>query len=123
MSQGEPSFDVTVLLTDCAPRDAQIVFDTLNAHFAAEPEPGHPGRTPLLENPTVWSATYDAHDRGGAARPAPLSGSVTADISGCPHPVRQLTKVLVDSFAVRDEGHVSGDQEVEVCLRLTSEPA
>jgi hypothetical protein len=119
MTTGEESTHVTVLLTECAPQDARVVFDALAGRFPAEQEAGEITIGPL-ENPTVWSATYDAHETGGAQSHLAIAGGVTADISGCPQPVIRLCRALGESFTVEDKGHAAGDQEVEVCLRLTA---
>jgi hypothetical protein len=44
---------------------------------------------------------------------------VTADLSGDPHHVREVEHALSASFRVQERSSVSGDQELDVRLRLT----
>jgi hypothetical protein len=118
--------DVDVLLTARDQRDAEAVLHALNASFEATPEappsaaagaappPAPQGR------PTVWSLCVNTrvHHEGGGA--FPLHDAVTADLSGGPYYVRGVREALKDAFLVEEESHVSGDEEVELRLRLTA---
>lgn len=124
---------VDVLLTAHDRHDAQAVLDALGAAFeavsrprpAGGPAPTTPGRAgePLAgeqDRPVVWSLCIDTevHLEGGAAYA--LHGSVSADLSGGPYYVRGVREVLKEAFRVEERGQVSGDEEVELRLRLTA---
>lgn len=115
---------VDVLLSACDQHDAEAVFDALNASFEATPEfrpAGGPTAPPPApqDRPTVWSLCVNTriHHEGGGSYP--LHGAVTADLSGGPYYVRGVREALKGAFRVEEEGHVSGDEEVELRLRLT----
>jgi hypothetical protein len=119
MTEPHPSTRVDVLLTGCDEHDADTVFHTLEAVFAqAGPVTGPAQRA--SGRTTVWSMSLDPHVHGPATGPVPLHGAVSADLSGSPHEVHEVQSALTDSFAVQDRGSVSGDQELEVRLRLTA---
>jgi hypothetical protein len=123
MTTQQYSAHVSVHLTDCAPQDADTVFDALTAAFPSpvDREPGkHCERLPGVANPMVWIKTYDVRTRDRTAEPATLGEAVTADLFGAHRPVRQIEQVLAQCFRVEEEGHVvPGDQEVQVRLRLS----
>jgi hypothetical protein len=113
---------VEVLLTAPARQDVDAVYDVLATAF-----PSMAGRQPEQQarsapgHPMVWAIGVDALTRA-AADPgwAPLSGTVTADVSGGPVFARQVSDVLAKAFDAEKLGIVSGDQETEVRLRLTT---
>ncbi|MBH5333690.1 hypothetical protein IHE55_02275 [Streptomyces pactum] len=104
--------------------DAYRVFGALKAVFpatddsaagkAAEatPEPGH--------GHMVWSMVVDTTDRGSATSQPPLSEPVSVDLYGTDPPVHRVCEALDASFGIEKEQHVSGDQEMEVRLRLAA---
>ncbi|MDX6329496.1 MAG: hypothetical protein QOI83_1879 [Streptomycetaceae bacterium] len=116
---------VDVLLTTSARQDVDAVYDALATAF-----PATAGREPAQDSsataggapghPKVWAIDVDAMTRAAAeSRPSPLAGAVSVGISGCPVFVHQVRDVLEDVFEAEELGHVSGDQEEEVRLRLT----
>ncbi|NJQ00332.1 hypothetical protein [Streptomyces zingiberis] len=111
---------VSVQLTDCAQEDAEAVFAVLGRAFPlAEEVSGH---APGAEDgrPTVWSATVDVEGSGDTATEGgPLTGAVIADVSGGYAAVGTVRTALEAPFAVEDKGSSSGDQEMEVRLRIT----
>jgi hypothetical protein len=117
--------DVDVLLTACDQHDAEAVLDALNASFEATPESRAAGTSAAAPapipagRPTVWSLCVNTrvHHEGGGS--FPLHDAVTADLSGGPYYVRGVREVLKGAFRVEEQGHVSGDEEVELRLRLT----
>ncbi|MEY9964051.1 coenzyme F420-reducing hydrogenase gamma subunit [Streptacidiphilus sp. MAP12-16] len=123
MTSTHPSSHVDVLLTGCDAQDADAVFHALEAVFphveptarmSAGPSSGR------SSHPTVWSMSVDMHTHHTGAGPAALSGAVDAGVSGCPHDVHEVQDALAEAFAVESRGAVSGDQELEVRLRLTT---
>ncbi|MDX3071636.1 hypothetical protein ACIP98_06475 [Streptomyces sp. NPDC088354] len=122
---GSHDSHVDVMLTDCAKQDAGAVLGALEAAFptrpgeslteALEPRPG-------AKHPTVWSASVDTRSHGHELGPVHLDGTLTADLSGGPRHVREVKKVLGDCFELEEQGSVSGDQEVELRVRLTELP-
>jgi hypothetical protein len=114
--------DVDVLLTARDRQDAEAVFDELSNAFDATSAP-RPAGEPAPEadpsgHPVVWSLCVNTRTHHDAHGTAPLHGPVTADLSGGPHYVRDVYRALSDAFTVEEQGHVSGDQEVELRLRL-----
>ncbi|MBC9718962.1 hypothetical protein H9Y04_41195 [Streptomyces sp. TRM66268-LWL] len=114
-----PSPDlVQVVLAECSAADADTVFDVLRAQFPSDrgdDVPGHkePGR------PDVWTGGFLA---GHSPEPSPgvlLAGTVTADLQGGPVAVARIRALLEQAFVAQAKGTVSGDQEVQVQLRLT----
>ncbi|MFJ4846805.1 MULTISPECIES: hypothetical protein [unclassified Streptomyces] len=124
-SDSHHASQVDVLLTDCAKQDAGAVLGALEAAFptrpgeslteAVEPRPG-------AKHPTVWAASVDTRSHGHELGPVHLDGPLTADLSGGPRHVREVKKVLGDCFELEEQGSVSGDQEVELRVRLTEMP-
>jgi hypothetical protein len=125
MSSHHTNSHVDVLLTGCEQQDAGAVLGALEAAFptrpgesfteAVEPRPGS-------SHPTVWAASVDTRSHGHELGPVHLDGELFADLSGGPRHVREVKKVLGDSFRLEERGSVSGDQEVELRLRLTELP-
>lgn len=129
MSTPHPHTHVDVLLSADDRKDADAVFDTLG-HVFPDTATGRNGPTPVRApqnaasgHPTVWSLDVDARTHGEGAGPVPLRSAVTADLSGDPHHVREVEHALADSFGVEERSSVSGDQELEVRLRLTARDA
>jgi hypothetical protein len=129
MSTPHAHTHVDVLLSACDREDADAVFGTLESAFP-ETAAGHgPSsvRTPdatASGHPTVWSLDVDAsaHGAGTSQGPVALGSPVTADLSGDPHHVREVEHALAESFRVQERGRVSGDQELDVRLRLSALP-
>ena len=127
MSTPHPHTHVDVLLSAGDRKDADAVFGALERVFP-ETTAGHGPkvRTPDASgspHPTVWALDVDARTHGAGAGPVPLRAPVTADLSGDPHHVQEVEHALADSFGVEERSSVSGDQELEVRLRLTSRDA
>ncbi|MEV5377543.1 hypothetical protein B7P34_20385 [Streptosporangium nondiastaticum] len=129
MTDARESADhVSVHLTDCGHQDAGAVFGVLEAAFPeagpprSETSPGAPGAGPM-----IWCMTVDTRTRlgEGAAQPgkAPLSGTVTADLFGAADPVRQVKEELERAFDAEHRGHVSGEHEMELRLKLATRTA
>jgi hypothetical protein len=122
MTTLQHSAHVSVHLTDCAPEDADTVFEHLRAAFPAAVDRDireHCERPPEVANPMVWIETYDVRTRAETAEPVALGGAVTADLFGSHHSVHEVREALSRSFHVEEEGHeVPGDQEVQVRLEL-----
>lgn len=123
MTTQQNSAHVSVHLTDCAPQDADTVFDALKAVFPSpvDQEIGeHCERLPGVANPMVWIKTYDVRTRARSAEPPALGEAVTADLFGAHRPVQQIEQALTQCFRVEEEGHIiPGDQEVQIRLRLS----
>ncbi|MGK5547499.1 hypothetical protein ACSNOH_22600 [Streptomyces sp. URMC 127] len=129
MTDARESADhVSVHLTDCGHQDAGAVFGVLEAAFPeagpprSETSPGAPGAGPM-----IWCMTVDTRARraAGGQPPgqAPLTGTVTADLFGAADPVRQVKEELERAFAAEHRGHVSGEHEMELRLRLATRTA
>ncbi|MET7604314.1 hypothetical protein ABZS96_17625 [Streptomyces avermitilis] len=115
-TQSPPASEVQVVLTECSATDAGHLFAALRRRFECDREDSD---SPA-EAPTAWTATFDtaAVCPPASGEAVPLSGPVTAEVQGSPHAVRELEDALADVFTVHEVGSVSGDQEVEVELRL-----
>ncbi|MEU9211905.1 hypothetical protein AB0D27_29230 [Streptomyces sp. NPDC048415] len=121
-----PGSEVQVVLSDCSAADAGRLFAVLCGHFAsdrcAEDQPHH---VEEHHRPTVWTGTFDTSaSPGGTAAPIePLSGSVSVEAQGSHLAVKRLRRALGEVFTVHETGEDAGDQEVQVQLRLDSDPA
>jgi hypothetical protein len=128
MSTPHPHTHVDVLLSAQDRKDADAVFGALERVFP-ETKSGHgptEARTPAASesaHPTVWALDVDAQTHGSGAGPVGLRAPVTADLSGDPHHVHEVETALAQSFGVDERSSVSGDQELEVRLRLTARDA
>ncbi|MGW0824496.1 hypothetical protein [Streptomyces sp. NPDC002845] len=114
-----PVSHVQVVVSDCSAEDAGRLFAALCTQFASD-RGAHdePHETPW-DRPTVWTGTFDlSGETGNVPHPEPLTGPVMAEVQGSPLAVRRLRRVLEENFAVHEVGHIAGDQEVEVELRL-----
>lgn len=110
---------VSVQLTDCAREDADAVFAALGTAFPLVADPAGHAPGSLNGRPTVWSTTVDVETPGEAPGGSGLAGAVIADLSGGYHAVGQVRRALENCFSTEDKGSASGDQEVEVRLRIT----
>lgn len=109
---------VQVVLGECSAADADAVFGVLRAHFPSDRGEDAPHRTEQ-PRPAVWTGGFLAADSPGPVRGVLLAGPVTVDLQGSPVAVDRLRATLESAFVVSPKGHVSGDQEVQVQLRLT----
>lgn len=109
---------VQVVLGECSAADADAVFGVLRAHFPSDRGEDAPHRTEQ-PRPAVWTGGFLATDSTGPVRGVLLAGDVTADLQGSPVAVDRLRATLESAFVASPKGHVSGDQEVQVQLRLT----
>ncbi|MFD9486490.1 hypothetical protein [Streptomyces sp. NPDC059991] len=131
-SQAPPEQRVEVVLSACSAADAESVLGALRRYFSAD-EPNRPGHgaeeashgptshgptSPDPARPTVWTATFDTSRVPGEVSRAALGGTVTVDVQGGPVAVARLRDVLHRTFEVEDAGTASGDQEVDLQLRL-----
>lgn len=121
MNQERPHpHSVSVEISGCSKQDARIVFDALCSCFESDrcaddvPEELHATR------PTVWLGTYDVADEHEGARPVHLSSSVDADLHGGYWAIERLRTTLDSLFDVHELSTVSGDQEMELHVRLES---
>ncbi|MFI1677905.1 hypothetical protein [Streptomyces sp. NPDC020607] len=114
-----PSADlVQVVLGECSPADADTVFNVLREHFPSDRGADAPGRTGEA-TPEVWTGGFLADHSPDSVPGVLLAGTVAADLQGGPVAVSRLRAALASAFVVTDAVTVSGDQEVEVRLRLT----
>jgi len=107
---------VQVVVSDCSAVDAGLLFAVLRRLYDSDRDDGDVPRA----GSTAWVGTFDTD---AVRPPAPevrveLSGPVQADIQGTPLAVRRLEQVLEDTFTVHELGTASGDQEVEILLRV-----
>ncbi|MFF1379775.1 hypothetical protein [Streptomyces sp. NPDC058308] len=109
---------VQVVLGECSVADADTVFTVLRAHFPSDRGVDAPRQTEQ-ESPAVWTGEFRVAGSPGPARGVLLAGPVTADLQGGPVAVAHLREALEAAFVVSPVGTVSGDQEIEVQLRLT----
>ncbi|MER6688870.1 hypothetical protein [Streptomyces minutiscleroticus] len=113
---------VQVVLSDCSGDDAERVLGALHGFFAAGSGDGDGSRTDRSEKSTAWTGVFDTQSSGSSAPDSPvrLSGPVTVELQGTCPAVKAAREALEKVFGVQETGHVSGDQEVEVGLRLES---
>ncbi|MEU2561577.1 hypothetical protein ABZ626_19900 [Streptomyces longispororuber] len=118
-----PSPDlVQVVLGECSPADADAVFGVLREHFDSDRGGDAPHQTDETEQerrPAVWTGAFRAPRTPDSVSGVLLSGPVTADLQGGPQAVGHVQATLGSAFDVSVQGKASGDQEVEVQLRLT----
>nr|WSW65895.1 hypothetical protein OG461_06705 [Streptomyces sp. NBC_00995] len=107
---------VTVTLSEASKEDADAVLGVLRTAFRGA-EPGAPQDQPT-GRPVVWTAEFDATEKGTQAGPTALTGSVAATVQGGHVAVDQVCDALSMAFAVEGAGTAAGDQEKEVDLRL-----
>ncbi|MGB8945032.1 MAG: hypothetical protein WCD21_33095 [Streptomyces sp.] len=109
---------VQVVLGECSAADADAVFGVLRAHFPSDRGEDAPHRTEQ-PRPAVWTGAFIAAESTGPVRGVLLAGPVTADLQGSPVAVDRLRATLESAFVVSANGTASGDQEVQLQLRLT----
>ncbi|GAA2392625.1 hypothetical protein GCM10010420_16530 [Streptomyces glaucosporus] len=112
---------VEVELPDCTPSDAEAVFTVLRSAFPESPQLGNgQGRDGGggEEKRRFWVGTVDVRTHGDVECALELKEPTEADISGSPDAVRQVQDALAGFYDVTAEPRISGDQEVEVRLRL-----
>ncbi|WP_405863003.1 hypothetical protein OG407_31745 [Streptomyces sp. NBC_01515] len=110
----------TVSLTGASKEDAATVFGVLRMAFPTgrslydmpQEQPGG--------HPAVWTAEFEPERERIPTDPVPLDSSVSATLQGAYAAVDRLFEALSTAFAVDHWGAVSGDQEKEVGLRLTT---
>ncbi|WP_329395939.1 hypothetical protein [Streptomyces melanogenes] len=120
-SQAPPEHRVQVVLSACSADDAESVLGVLRRYFSADEgadDVGHGPTTPDPARPTVWTAAFDTSRVPEEVSRAALGGAVTVDAQGGPVAVARLRDVLHRTFEVEDAGAASGDQEVDLQLRL-----
>uniref|UniRef100_UPI0034DF8C7D hypothetical protein n=1 Tax=Streptomyces flavofungini TaxID=68200 RepID=UPI0034DF8C7D len=114
-----PSPDlVQVVLDECSAADADTVFTVLREHFPSDRGDDAPRQTGQSES-AVWTGEFRAEKAPDSVPGVLLAGSVTADLQGGPVAVGRVRSVLESAFVAEQVGSVSGDQEVQVQLRLT----
>ncbi|MFC8128788.1 hypothetical protein [Streptomyces sp. NPDC057302] len=109
---------VQVVLGECSAADADAVFGVLRTHFPSDRGNEAPHRTEQPRD-AVWTGAFRADHSPGPVRGVLLAGPVTADLQGGPVAVDRLRATLESAFVASDNGTASGDQEVQVQLRLT----
>lgn len=109
---------VQVALDECSAADADAVFAVLRTHFSSDRGDDAPHRTEQ-PRPAVWTGDFLVDHSPAPVRGVLLAGPVTADLQGGPVAVGLLRDTLASAFAVTVTGTVSGDQEVQMQLRLT----
>ncbi|MFJ3581907.1 hypothetical protein ACIPPS_06685 [Streptomyces sp. NPDC090127] len=113
--------DVTVQLSDCDRADAQAVFDVLDHVYKVEDMSTPGAQATGKPAPTVWMATFDtAEGRREETGPVRLTGQVGALLTGGYQAVDEVEKTLAATFDIQSLQSVSGDQETEARLLLSS---
>ncbi|GAA3487238.1 hypothetical protein [Streptomyces cremeus] len=118
---GSPDL-VQVVLSDCAADDAKAVLSALGSAFSSGRPSDTSGGSPDSGSDT-WTESFVAADAPGSLSGTELKGGVTAELQGAPVAVDRLRKALASAFAVEERGSASGDQEIEVQLRLSASDA
>ncbi|MEV0122615.1 hypothetical protein AB0I16_13885 [Streptomyces sp. NPDC050703] len=114
-----PSPDlVQVVLDKCSAADADTVFGVLREYFPSDRGDDAPRQTGQSE-PAVWTGEFYADKSPESVSGVLLADSVTADLQGGPVAVGRVRSVLESAFVAEAGGTVSGDQEVQLQLRLT----
>ncbi|WP_030300315.1 hypothetical protein [Streptomyces katrae] len=114
-----PAAEVVVAVGDCSAEDARAVLDLLERSFPAEARAGSAAQGGQAA--TVWSATLDAAKPAERkAAPVRLKDPVSVTLQGGPRAVERVQAALAGQFTVEDMGAVSGDQEMELGLRIRS---
>ncbi|MFJ4833409.1 hypothetical protein ACIP79_26395 [Streptomyces sp. NPDC088747] len=110
---------VQVVLGDCSVADADTVFRALGSRFASERGDDTPAQRSDTE-PDTWTSAFLVPESAAPLSGTILAGSVTADLQGGPVAVSRMRAALASGFAVEATGSASGDQEVDLQLRLTA---
>lgn len=113
---------VEVVLDACSIADADTVLHVLGTRFAPEGGDAMPRHDSSARSDTWTGAFLVAYGPRDAALPSDLSlnGSVTVELQGGPVAVDRLRETLASAFDVQVSGSASGDQEVDLRLRLTN---
>lgn len=117
--QDFPEDLVQVVLDTCSASDADTVLRTLSTRFTAE----HGGETPRQDTsarPDTWTGTFLVSRGAALAADTSLTGPVTMELQGTPVAVDRLRGALASAFAVQVSGSSSGDQEVDLQLRVAN---
>jgi hypothetical protein len=112
---------VQVVLSDCSATDAGHLFTELCRHFDSDRGADSAPHDTEGARPTMWTGTFDTSAPAAtpdAPHAPPLSGPVRAELQGEPKAVTRLREALEETFSVHELGSASGDQEIEVELRL-----
>ncbi|GAA0589416.1 hypothetical protein [Streptomyces crystallinus] len=120
-SQAPPEQRVQVVLSACSAADAETVLAALCRYFsvdAGDEGTGHGPASPDPARPTVWTARFDTSRVPEEVSRSALGDTVTVDAQGGPVAVARLRDVLHRTFEVEDAGTASGDQEVDLQMRL-----
>ncbi|CAM5244287.1 hypothetical protein GCM10010329_43950 [Streptomyces spiroverticillatus] len=123
MPTNDTSDLVQVVLSDCTSDDAGTVLSALGSAFASGRSSDTPGGGPDAGSDTWTESFVAASDASGSLSGTGLKGAVTAELQGTPVAVDRLRKALTSAFTVEEQGSASGDQEVELQLRLTARDA
>ncbi|MEU8979318.1 hypothetical protein [Streptomyces sp. NPDC048309] len=115
-----PADLVQVVLGTCSADDAETVLRALGSRFEADPDLVSDTRRDARTHPDTWADGFLVSHSAAPLPEAALSGPVTAELQGGPVAVARLRETLASAFAVEDTGSVSGDQEVDLQLRLTT---
>ncbi|MDG9705983.1 hypothetical protein [Streptomyces sp. DH37] len=112
---------VEVELPHCTASNASAVFAVLRSAFPESPELGNGQGGPGEDGGQrkFWVGTVDVRTHGEVRCTLRLEEPVEAGLSGGPDAVRQVQDALAGFYDVTAEPRISGDQEVEVRLRLT----
>ncbi|HZG05990.1 MAG TPA: hypothetical protein VE546_20845 [Streptomyces sp.] len=112
---------VEVELPNCTASNAAAVFAVLRSAFPRSPQLGN-GQDRAgadgAEKRRFWVGTVDVSTHGDVECTLDLNEPTEADLSGSPDAVRQVKDALAGFYDVTAEPRISGDQEVEVRLRL-----
>ncbi|MCX4459670.1 hypothetical protein OG585_43800 [Streptomyces sp. NBC_01340] len=113
---------VQVVLDTCSVADADTVLRVLGTRFAPESGDETPRHDSTAPSDTWTGAFLVGRDARDAALPpeSSLNGSVTVELQGGPVAVDRLRETLTSAFDVQVSGSASGDQEVDLRLRLTN---
>ncbi|MEV4449251.1 MULTISPECIES: hypothetical protein [Streptomyces] len=112
---------VQVVLDACSVADADTVLRVLGTRFAEESGDDMPRHDSTARSDTWTGAFLVGRDVRDAALPSDLSldGSVAVELQGGPVAVDRLRQTLTSAFGVEVSGSASGDQEIDLRLRLT----
>ncbi|MFD4527035.1 hypothetical protein ACFWP7_24500 [Streptomyces sp. NPDC058470] len=109
---------VQVVLGACSAADADTVFRALGSRFASDRGDDTPAQL-TDTHPDTWTSAFLVPHGAAPLSGTILAGAVTVDLQGGPVAVGRLRETLASGFAVEATGSASGDQEVDLQLRLT----
>ncbi|MET8743527.1 hypothetical protein [Streptomyces sp. NPDC004728] len=112
--------EVSVVISGCEKDDARMVFDVLRAAFTTDRASVDVPQDLAGKRPTAWVVTVDVTEARVVSGPVALGAPVSVDVQGGYWAVERLRQSLAHAFDVTVVGTVSGDQEEEVRLRLSS---